>query len=170
MQTGMGTGMTYGKGMTKCLDVVAHEMFHGVTDFTSNLTYFGEPGALNEHFSDVFGILVKQKANNETTRQSDWILGKDIIPGVDAIRSMKSPGLLVEDDQINENNEPIDHYQRRYRGSLDNQGVHKNSGIPNKAFYLAANYLSERANENQEYEHAWKHLGMLWYMTVSFEL
>jgi Zn-dependent metalloprotease len=152
-----GTGMSYGNGMTNCLDVVGHEMFHGVTEHTSGLVYEDEPGALNEHFSDVFGILVRQWNSQEQAGDSNWLLGENILPGVDAIRSMKNPGSLVGDDQINERGEPIDHYDRRYKGSADWGGVHMNSGIPNRAFYLAANEIGG---------FVWTQLGLVWYMTL----
>jgi bacillolysin len=110
------------------LDVVAHELAHGVTDYTSQLEYQGESGALNEAFSDILGTSVEfffQQAG--TARgQADYLIGEDVfIPG--GIRSMSDPIIF----------EQPDHYTRRYLGEEDNGGVHINSGIANHAFYLA---------------------------------
>ncbi len=136
-----GDEMTYGDGdmdlfknFAGAPDVVAHEMTHGVTQFSSNLEYYGQPGALNEHFSDVFGTVIKQKFLKQDIQTADWLIGDLVVtenfPGK-ALRSMKDPGTANEyDDQ------PA-HMDQYYAGPDDNQGVHINSGIPNKAFYLA---------------------------------
>ncbi|MCL4165543.1 UNVERIFIED_CONTAM: hypothetical protein GTU68_019663, partial [Idotea baltica] len=135
-----GDEMTYGDGdgleftnFASAIDVVAHELTHGVTQFLANLEYFSQPGALNEHFSDVFATIIKQKYLNQTISEADWLIGDSVVtdsfPGV-AIRSMKAPGTANDFDS-----QP-DHMDNYYSGSQDNQGVHINSGIPNKAFYL----------------------------------
>lgn len=136
-----GDEMTYGDGDGKefkdfasAVDVVAHELAHGVTQFLANLEYYGQPGALNEHFSDVFGTIIKQKYLQQDISEADWLIGDTVVsenfPGV-ALRSMKAPGTANEFDS-----QP-DHMNNYYTGSADNQGVHINSGIPNKAFYLS---------------------------------
>ncbi len=136
-----GDEMTYGDGdgqefsnFASAIDVVAHELMHGVTQFLANLEYKGQSGALNEHFSDVFATVIKQKFLNQTPDNADWLIGDTVVaeafPGV-AIRSMKAPGTANDFDV-----QP-DHMANYYAGSADNQGVHINSGIPNKAFYLA---------------------------------
>ncbi|OWW25683.1 peptidase M4 family protein [Zobellia sp. OII3] len=135
-----GDEMTYGDGDGKeftdfasAIDVVAHELAHGVTQFFANLEYQSQPGALNEHFSDVFGTIIKQKYLKQDISEADWLIGDSVVtegfPGV-AIRSMKAPGTANDFDT-----QP-DHMDNYYNGSGDNQGVHINSGIPNKAFYL----------------------------------
>jgi bacillolysin len=110
------------------LDVVAHEITHGVTDFTSNLVYEGESGALNEAFSDIMGTGAEfffQPAGSGSLR-ADYLMGEDVItPG--GLRSMQNPVSLGEPD----------HYSVRYTGPQDNGGVHINSTIPSHAFYLA---------------------------------
>ncbi|WP_273566808.1 M4 family metallopeptidase [Maribacter halichondriae] len=137
-----GDEMTYGDGDNKefkdfasAIDVVAHELMHGVTQFLANLEYRSQSGALNEHFSDVFGTIVKQKYLNQNIKNADWLIGDTVVteafPGV-AIRSMKAPGTANDFDT-----QP-DHMDNYYSGTADNQGVHINSGIPNKAFYLSA--------------------------------
>ncbi len=136
-----GDEMTYGDGDGKeftdfacAIDVVAHELAHGVTQFLSNLEYQSQPGALNEHFSDVFATVIKQKYLKQDISEADWLIGDSVVtegfPGV-AIRSMKAPGTANDFDT-----QP-DHMDNYYSGSSDNQGVHINSGIPNKAFYLS---------------------------------
>jgi Zn-dependent metalloprotease len=89
---------------------------------------------LNEHFSDVFGTIIKQKYLEQDISEADWLIGDTIVteefPGV-ALRSMKEPGTANEFDT-----QP-DHMDNYYSGTADNQGVHINSGIPNKAFYLS---------------------------------
>lgn len=124
-----GSQMTYGDGDGSTFiafsgdpDVVGHELTHGVTEYTSNLEYYGESGALNEAFSDVIGNDIQRK---------NWLVGDDIYtPNIagDALRSMSNPTLYDQPD----------HYSDLYKGSSDNGGVHTNSGIINKAYYLLA--------------------------------
>ena len=97
-----GSEMVFGDGdgvlftdFTKSLDVIAHELTHGVTEFTAGLDYHNQPGALNESISDVFGSLVKQWVRKETADQADWLIGAEVFTpaiGADALRSLKSPG------------------------------------------------------------------------------
>jgi thermolysin len=114
--------------LSGALDVVAHELTHGVTEFTSNLIYRNESGALNEAFSDIMGTSVEfffQPAGSGPLK-ADYRLGEDVItPG--GLRSMDDPALFDDPD----------HYSRRFLGTADNGGVHINSGIANQAFYLA---------------------------------
>jgi bacillolysin len=110
------------------LDVVAHELTHGVTEYSSNLNYQGESGALNESFSDMMAVGAEFffQSPGSGQLQADYLLGEDVItPG--GIRSMQSPAAYGDPD----------HYSLRYTGPLDNGGVHINSGIPNQVFYLA---------------------------------
>jgi bacillolysin len=110
------------------LDVVAHELTHGVTEFTSNLIYRNESGALNESFSDMMGTSAEfffQPAGSGPLK-ADYLLGEDVVrPG--GLRSMENPGAFGDPD----------HYSKRFQGSDDGGGVHINSAIPNQAFYLA---------------------------------
>ncbi|MGN7415355.1 M4 family metallopeptidase [Paenibacillus sp. SAF-068] len=118
---GDGDGTTF-RSLSGDLDVVGHELTHGVIEYTANLEYRNEPGALNEAFADIFGNTIQSK---------NWLLGDDIytpnIPG-DALRSLSNPTLYGQPDK----------YSDRYTGTQDNGGVHINSGIINKAYYLAA--------------------------------
>ena len=129
---GLPAGVTSG-GQTVdyfsgAIDIVAHELTHGVTEYSSNLIYLNESGALNEAFSDMMGTAVEfffQPAGNGTLR-ADYLCGEDIVrPG--GIRSMENPQAYGDPD----------HYSRRFTGTADNGGVHINSGIANHAFYLA---------------------------------
>ena len=110
------------------LDVVAHELTHGVTDFSSRLVYQGESGALNESFSDIMatGVEFLFQPSGAGLMRADYLIGEDVItPG--GIRSLADPRAFGDPD----------HYSLRYTGTEDNGGVHINSGIPNHAFYLA---------------------------------
>src|SRR5262249_44498805 len=161
-----GTQMVFGDGdgeifnrFTIAVDVIGHELTHGVTQNQSNLIYLGQPGALNEHLSDVFGSLVKQYPN-ETADQADWLIGEglltDNVNGV-ALRSMKDPGTAYDDPVLGKDPQPG--YMSGYvRGWADNFGVHTNSGIPNHAFYFAATNIGG---------FAWEKAGLIWYETMT---
>jgi Zn-dependent metalloprotease len=158
-----GEQMVFGDGdnevfldFTIPVDVMAHELTHGVTQYTANLEYFGQSGALNESMSDVFGSLVKQHAAGQSADEADWLIGAGLlaerVTGV-ALRSMKAPGTAYDDDVLGKDPQPgtMDDYVRTSR---DNGGVHINSGIPNHAFYLAATALGGNA---------WERAGQIWY-------
>jgi thermolysin len=130
---GLPEGLTTTNGqswnyLAGSLDVVAHELTHGVTDYSSGLIYQNESGALNEAFSDMMGTSSEfffQPAGDGPLR-ADYLLGEDVItPG--GLRSMANPNAYGDPD----------HYSIRFLGSQDNGGVHTNSGIPNQAYYLA---------------------------------
>jgi Zn-dependent metalloprotease len=161
---GDGSGHVFAVGaLTKAIDVIGHELTHGVTQFTAGLEYHDEPGALNESISDVFGSLVKQYALRQTAAEADWLIGAGILaPGLGAaLRSLKAPGTAFEGDS-----QPA--HMRDYRRlpddddpRHDNGGVHINSGIPNHAFYLAATALGG---------HAWEKAGRIWYDALAKRL
>lgn len=134
---------------TAGLDVIGHELTHGVTQNEANLVYSGQSGALNESMSDVFGIQVKQMALGQDVVQSDWLIGADIVgPALlPALRSMKAPGTAHPGDD-----QPAD-----MDGYVQGGDVHTNSGIPNHAFYVAATSLGG---------HAWDAAGPIWYATL----
>lgn len=128
-----GSGQTVGP-LAGALDIVAHELTHGITDYTSGLEYQGESGALNEAFSDMMGVAVEAffQPRGNGLLQADYLLGEDSFRAartgaVSGIRSMQAPNAYGDPD----------HYSVRYRGTEDNGGVHINSGIPNHAFFLA---------------------------------
>ncbi|HXW05399.1 MAG TPA: M4 family metallopeptidase [Vicinamibacterales bacterium] len=129
---GLPAGVTLGGQVwdftSGALDIVAHELAHGVTDYSSALIYRNESGALNEAFSDIMAVGAEfffQQAGSGS-RQADYFIGEDVIrPG--GIRSLATPQAFGDPD----------HYSLRFTGTADNGGVHTNSGIPSHAFYLA---------------------------------
>jgi Zn-dependent metalloprotease len=161
-----GNQMVYGDGdgqlfnrFTIAIDVIGHELTHGVVQFEAGLQYRNESGALNESFADVFGSLVKQRTLNQTADQADWLIGAGLLAaGVNgqALRSLKAPGTAYDDPNLGQDPQPA-HYDNRYRGRQDNGGVHINSGIPNHAFYLAAMAMGG---------FAWEKAGMIWYIAL----
>ena len=136
-----GEQMTFGDGdgvnfqnFVRALDVTAHELTHGIVQYTANLEYKGQSGALNEHFADVFGTAIKQWAAKETEKTANWLIGEICTMGKykgKAVRSMKAP----TDTAVVLSAQP-DNMSKFFKGTADNGGVHINSGIPNKAFYL----------------------------------
>lgn len=158
-----GDRMVFGDGdgaiferFTKSVDVIGHELTHGVTSYTANLSYEGQSGALNESMSDVFGSMVKQHTLGQSAAQADWLIGQglftDRVKGV-ALRSMSAPGTAYDDPTLGKDPQP---------GSMsdyvtttdDDGGVHINSGIPNRAFYLAATEIGGNS---------WEGAGLIWY-------
>lgn len=98
-----GDGGEFLSNFTNCIDVIGHELTHAVTEHTSPLVYADQPGALNEHVSDVFGIMIKQKKENETAEKADWLVGEGfLLPDVKglALRSMKAPGCAYDDPRF----------------------------------------------------------------------
>jgi Zn-dependent metalloprotease len=153
MMFGDGDGRLF-TGFTGALDVIGHELSHGVTQDTIGLLYTGQSGALNESISDVFGTLVKQYRLGQTADQADWLIGAGILgPALHgaALRSMKAPGTAYDGD-----GQPA-HMSGYVSTSSDNGGVHINSGIPNHAFYLAATAMGG---------HAWDKAGRIWYRVM----
>ncbi|MHB1381471.1 MAG: M4 family metallopeptidase [Thermoleophilia bacterium] len=144
-----GSQMTYGDGdgyvfapLGNSLDVVAHELTHGVTQHSAGLIYSYQSGALNESYSDVFGVMVDR---------DDWLLGEDVytptIPG-DALRSISNPTQFGQPAHMN----------NYVNTSSDNGGVHTNSGIPNKAAYNVAVAIGKDKMEQ------------IWYRTLTMYL
>ena len=153
MVYGDGDGRLF-SGFASALDVVAHELTHGVTQHAvpGGLAYAGQSGALNESISDVFGTVVKQWARRETAAQADWLIGAGIMnPAVGkALRSLRDPGnrrvTWSQDDQ------PAD-----MSGYVEGGDVHTNSGIPNHAFYLVATQLGGSS---------WEKAAPIWYRAL----
>jgi len=159
MTFGDGDGSIF-SGFARSLDVVAHELAHGVTQFTANLDYFSQSGALNEHFSDVFGTTVTQLANGESVDTADWLIGDEIMGPTlfgEALRSMRTPGTAYDNPLMGTDPQPA-HMDDYFAGPEDNQGVHINSGIPNRAFYLAATDIGDIAQAGRIWYHGLQNL------------
>ncbi len=158
MVFGDGDGTLFNR-FTISLDVIGHELTHGVTEKEAGLTYHGQSGALNESVSDVFGSLVKQHALGQSADQADWLIGAGLLtPGVKgrALRDMRNPGTAYDDPTLGKDPQPAD-MAGYVTTTQDNGGVHTNSGIPNRAFALAA--LAIGGN-------AWETAGHIWYETL----
>ncbi|MBC7900890.1 MAG: M4 family metallopeptidase, partial [Saprospiraceae bacterium] len=133
MTYGDGNGTTFSPLVT--MDIAGHEMTHGVTQYSSNLTYANESGALNESMSDVFGAMVESYSRGGVINGDTWKIGEQsYTPGTagDALRYMDNPHLAGNGGYTSDDDP--DHYAERYTGTADSGGVHINSGIGNKAF------------------------------------
>lgn len=135
-------------------DIIGHELTHGIiNNICPNLPYVGESGALNEHISDAFGIMVKQYSRGEQATDSDWLIGDNTFIDTEirkiALRSMKEPG----------NRNLIDNPQPSHMKDYNNfaHEVHILSGIPNHAFYLAAINIGG---------YTWEKTGKIWYQAM----
>ena len=162
-----GRQMIFGDGdgvlftdFTGSLDVIGHELGHGITQYTANLAYHNQSGALNESMSDVFGSMVKQWHLKQTAKSADWLIGADIFtPSYkgDALRSMKAPGTAYDNPDMGKDPQPAhmkDYVKMADTDSGDWGGVHINSGIPNHAFYLLATALGGNS---------WDAAGHIWF-------
>jgi Zn-dependent metalloprotease len=170
-----GSEMIFGDGdgvmfvsFTKSLDVIGHELTHGVTQYTAALPYHQQSGALNESISDVFGSMVKQYTLKQTADQADWLIGAEILApailaqGNRALRDMRAPGTAFKNTPFGDDMQPAN--MANYVNLPDDGdprndagGVHINSGIPNHAFYLVATALGGSS---------WEQAGPIWYATL----
>jgi hypothetical protein len=162
-----GTQLVFGDGdgkvftrFTKPIDVLGHEFTHAVTQFTAGLTYSGQSGALNESVSDCFACCLKQRVLGQSAAEADWLIGEGIfVPSVHgkALRSMAAPGTAYDDPVLGK--DPQVASMSDYDHTTDdNGGVHINSGIPNRAFYLAATALGGNT---------WSGAGPIWYAALT---
>ena len=162
-----GRQMIYGDGdgkyfqrFTSAIDVVAHELTHGIVQHAAGLAFSGQGGALAEHFADVFGLMVKQYAAG---RSADWIVGRGLFTARvngEGIRSFAAPGTAYDDPVLGRDPQPA-HMRDYVRTSVDHGGVHINSGIANHAFYRVATMLGGKA---------WETAGRIWYRALTSEL
>lgn len=165
-----GRQMVYGDGdgkytasFTSDIDVIAHELTHGVTEYEANLNYENQSGALNESFSDVFGIMIKQRFLNEDVKKSNWLIGENVFIGKKyAIRSMKKPGSAYKNHPVF-GSDPQPATMDKYKNFPNTEdgdygGVHYNSGIPNYAFYVCAYNMGG---------YAWEKAGRVWYKALT---
>jgi Zn-dependent metalloprotease len=162
-----GTQLVFGDGdgrvferFTKPIDVLGHELSHAVTQYTADLVYQGQSGALNESMSDVFGACIKQRHLGQEAAGADWLVGEGIfLPGINgrALRSMSDPGTAYDDPAIGK--DPQVGSMADYVDTTDdNGGVHLNSGIPNRAFTIAAKAIGGLS---------WEGAGRIWYAALT---
>ena len=156
---GDGDGTVFGS-FTRPVDVLGHEFSHAVTQFTADLTYQGQSGALNESVSDCFGMCVKQRVLGQTAETADWLVGEGIfLPGIHAraLRDMAAPGTAYDDPTLGKDPQVGD-LADYVVTTDDNGGVHTNSGIPNRAFHLAATAIGGDT---------WEGAGLIWYAALT---
>ena len=156
---GDGDGRVFDR-FTKPIDVLGHELSHAVTQFTADLTYQGQSGAMNESISDVFGACIKQRSLGQDAAAADWLVGEGIfLPGINgrALRSMSDPGTAYDDPQIGKDPQ-VGSMADFVETTDDNGGVHLNSGIPNRAFVLAARAIGGDS---------WSGAGRIWYAALT---
>jgi bacillolysin len=131
---GDGDGTEY-EAFSSALDLVAHELTHGVTAYTSGLAYRGESGALDEAFSDIMAIGAEffYEPAGFGRQRADWGVGEEVF-----VRNFTAPGkwFVIRYPPKPEVAGDPDHYSRRFRGPRDNGGVHTNSLIASHAYYL----------------------------------
>ena len=156
---GDGDGQVFGR-FTRPVDVLGHELTHAVTEHTAGLRYQGQSGALNESVSDVFAACLKQRLLGQTAGDADWLIGAGIfLPGVQAraLRDMAAPGTAYDDPRLGRDPQ-VGHLRDYVETTDDNGGVHLNSGIPNRAFQLAATALGGAS---------WEGAGRIWYAALT---
>ena len=155
-----GTQMTYGDGdgsifvdFTASNDVIAHELTHGVTQYTLRLNYTNQAGGLNESMSDVFGTLFRQWSAGQDVNKADWLIGSDIMGpaaknrGFKCLRDMANPA----------SNHCLAPQPMKFSQYRDGMDPHESSGIPNHAFYLAAMAVGGKS---------WEKVGKVWYQAM----
>ena len=142
------------------MDVLAHEFGHGVIEHTANLVYRGQSGALNESVADVFAACLKQRVLGQSAAEGDWLIGEGIFtPSIQAraLRDMAAPGTAYDDPGLGADPQ-VGHMDDYIVTTSDNGGVHLNSGIPNRAFQLAAVGIGGTATEGA---------GQIWYAALT---
>ena len=162
-----GTQLVFGDGdgrvferFTKPVDVLGHEFAHAVTEHTAGLVYQDQPGALNESFSDVFAACLKQRLLGQQAGEGDWLIGAGLfVPGIEAraLRDMAAPGTAYDDPVLGRDPQ-VGHLDDFVVTEDDNGGVHLNSGIPNRAFHLAATAVGGTS---------WEGAGRIWWAALT---
>jgi Zn-dependent metalloprotease len=154
---GDGDGTIIGR-LTHAVDIVGHELTHGVIARTAKLDHRGQAGALAESICDVFGSLVKQRRHDHTAVEADWLIGEGVLgKGIkgSALRSLRAPGTAYDDPLVGADPQPS-HMTGLVTGGADGD-PHVNASIPGHAFYLASIKIGG---------HAWEHAGRVWYETL----
>jgi Zn-dependent metalloprotease len=155
---GDGDGEIFNR-FTAARDIIAYELARAIVETEAGLEFWGESGALVTSMSDVFSALTKQFLLDQTAEQADWLVAERLFrPGVNArgLRSLKEPGTAFDDPRLGKDSQPA-HMRDFVRTNDDAGGVHINSGIPNKAFYLIATAIGGRT---------WERAGRIWYQAL----
>lgn len=149
-------------------NVNTHEVTHGVTEYVCGAEYYGQSGALNEHWSDAWACMLDQWLLKQFAKDASWLIGEGIfvddmkggkktLPGRDklgaALRDMLEPGTGYNDSRLGRDPQP-GHMKDYIKTSSDNGGVHSNSGIPNHWFALFCQYVGG---------YSWEKAGQIWY-------
>jgi hypothetical protein len=156
---GDGDGTLFGR-FTRPVDVLGHELTHAVTERTAGLAYRDQSGALNESVSDVFASCVKQRVLGQDAASADWLIGEGLfLAGVQAraLRDMAHPGTAYDDPRLGKDPQ-VGSMADYVHTTSDNGGVHLNSGIPNRAFQLAAVAIGGTS---------WEGAGRVWYAALT---
>ncbi|EWS80906.1 peptidase M4 [Brachybacterium phenoliresistens] len=160
---GDGDGV-YFQSFTNAVDVIGHELTHGVVQFTAGFVYVGQSGALHESVADAFGSMTKQRMLGQSAAEADWLIGEGVFTDAvrgRALRSMKEPGTAYDDPVLGRDPQPgsmADYQDLPHDEQHDNGGVHINSGIPNRAFVLAATGIGGAS---------WEGAGPIWYRALT---
>lgn len=158
----VGTQMVYGQrqnggamlSLAANIDVVGHEMFHGVTDNTSRLEYQGQSGAMNESYSDIFGILISNLGKEVDA--FDWELGEGLFTGGSPLRDLSDPTRFRQPK----------HMRDFVVTTRDHGGVHTNSGIHN----FAAFKVMTAKNSSGNFVFTAKECAAIFYLTLTQRL
>ncbi|KLO14545.1 peptidase M4 thermolysin [Schizopora paradoxa] len=163
-----GTQVVFGDGdgvywnNFSSLDVVAHEIMHGITQHSVHLKHQGESGALDESMADVFASMFKQYELNQTAADADWLIGTEIFTSRvrgDALRSLKAPGSAFDDEILGKDIQVASYDKVLTKSCTDDFGsAHIHFGVPNHAFYLFAIALGG---------HSWERAGTIWYAALT---
>jgi Zn-dependent metalloprotease len=156
---GDGDGTVFER-FTRPVDVLGHEFTHAVTEYTAGLAYEGQSGALNESMSDVFASCLKQRLLGQDALAGDWLIGEGLFAaGINArgLRDMANPGSAYDDPRLGKDPQG-GHMDEYIETTDDNGGVHLNSGIPNRAFHLAATAIGGSS---------WDGAGAIWYAALT---
>jgi len=156
---GDGDGVIF-DSVSAGVDVVAHELAHAITACETGLIYWAQSGALHDSLADVFASQVKQYVADQKADQADWLIGGRLFaPDVHAValRSLADPGTAYDDAVLGRDPQPST-MAGYVHGVEDNGGIHVNSGIPNRAFYLAATNIGG---------FSWEGAGLIWYAALT---
>ena len=156
-----GDGDAVYRNLPERLDVTAHELTHGLLD--SFLPCEGETGTINEHLCDVMGILIRfYDENKHSPIDEDWVIAKNFVEGRFPLRSFVNPGEAYDKCSIYQYRDAqVAHYAHRSMDASVNGGVHVNSGILNRAFYLFWKRIQPRGGA------PWQMAGTVWFQTIA---